>query len=64
MAPHPRFTAIAVVGGERFEILVPFDADGAVPRLVTIGAKTHRTRLKKTNKKSQGKWIYREIKSA
>lgn len=64
MAPRPRFTAIAVVDGQRMEILVPFDPDGSVPRIVTIGTKTHRTRLKKTNKKSQGQWIYREIKSA
>ena len=64
MAPRPRFTAVAVVDGKRFEILVPFDADGGIPRIITLGAKTHRTRLKKTSKKSQGKWIYREVKSA
>lgn len=64
MGKTQRFTAIAVVGGKRFEILVPFDPDGKIPRVVTIGVGRHQTKLKKTNKKTNGQWIYREVKSA
>lgn len=62
--PAKRFTAIAVVGGKRIEILVPFDKDGKVPRVITLGTKLNQTKLKKTSKKTNGQWIYREVKSA
>jgi hypothetical protein len=64
MPPMPRFTAIAVVDGQRFEVLVHFNKDGSVPRVVDLGSGVHKRRLKKTGKKSQGKWIYREVKRA
>lgn len=62
MAPTPRFTAIAVVDGKRIEVLVHFHEDGSVPQVVDLGAGVHKKKLKKTGKKSGGKWIYREIK--
>lgn len=64
MPARPRFTAIAVIGGKRYEVLVPFNEDDSVPRIIDVGAGKHTTRLKKTGKKSAGKWIYREVKRA
>lgn len=64
MAPTPRFTAIAVIDGKRFEVLVHFNRDGSVPRVVDLGSGVHKKKLKKTGKKSGGKWIYREVKRA
>jgi hypothetical protein len=60
-----RFTAVMINGDKKYvEIHVPYGKDGSIPNVVEIGSRTHKKRFKRTGKKLEGKWIYREIKSA